>query len=110
MRCDDLRIAADIEDYWPKHSGGAVDGRKEQAEEQEERCHFGEKQFPQWQRERQQNLIIAAIEEQGIPFENDDERNHYHGKPDEEAADGNEIPACCALRSKVQEERNKPSG
>ncbi len=78
MGCDDFRDVAAIENTGPEQSLGAVDGCEEQAEEQEERRHFGEKQFPQRQRKWQQNLIIAAIEEQRVPFEYDNETHHDH--------------------------------
>src|SRR6185437_1868990 len=86
MRSRHQEVIPVIENDGPEQCDDAIDSDQEHSQEKKERSHFGQKQFGHRYGERKEDLIVAAIGENGIPFEDHDKTDDGHGEREKEAA------------------------
>ena len=92
MRAHGAEDVLTVIDSRPHEGRKEVDVQEEDAQEEGESQGLGEEQSPEADRQRGEDLIIAAVGEQGVPLEHDQEAHHDHRKGNEEAADHGQVP------------------
>ena len=94
----------------PHQNAEEIDVHQEYAEENGERRSFGEEERREAQGLRRQHLVVAAVGEERVPFEDHEETHHRHGERNEHVADGHQVPSRQSERAEQKHEEAAGNG